>query len=469
MADPLSMTPAGAASIEAWRRLIAPSAEGRGAAAFQTTTRDGIVIEPLYAPRTDTAPLTGRGARPWTIVQIVDDPDAERANAQAREDLDGGAGGLSLRFAGSPSAGGFGIGAASLLEAVLLDVDFASVHVRIEPFPGAASAARRLADLILVNGTAPELASVSFGLDPISIAAFSGQDRGTDLADHPVCFRELRTRGFAGPLATCDARVFHESGASEAQELAAVLAGAVWWMRSLDDAGIAPAVSLPLLGAALAVDCDQLISIAKLRALRTLWARLQEMCAAPQSALPLHAETSRRMMIAADPYTNLLRTTIAAFSAGLGGADSVAVLPHTAALGLPDRSARALARNIQHLLLDESHVHLSGDAAAGSGAVEAMTEALAERAWAEFQRIESEGGILDSLRAGRFQTRVAEARAALRSNFANGRARIVGVTAYRNGDATDHAMPDPLPPDLAPELPPIRLETLAMAAADAPA
>ena len=119
------------------------------------------------------------------------------------------------------------------------------------------------------------------------------------------------------------------------------------------------------------------------------------------------------MMTRADPHTNLLRTTIAAFSAGIGGADSVLVHPFTEALGVADGHARALARNIQHLLLEESNLHRVADPAAGSGAVEALTDALAERAWSEFQAIEREGGLVESLRSGSFSGRISEARQAL--------------------------------------------------------
>ena len=186
----------------------------------------------------------------------------------------------------------------------------------------------------------------------------------------------LRDAHFRGPFAVLDARPYHEAGATDAQELGTILASAVWWLRAFERAGVAPAGALPLLGASLSVDRDAFASVGGIRALRLLWARLLEVCDLPQLHLPVHAETSRRMIVRADPHTNLLRTTIAAFAAGVGGADSVTVLPHTAALGLPDRDARALARNIQHLLMEEADIRGVADAAAGSGAIEALTESL---------------------------------------------------------------------------------------------
>ena len=100
------------------------------------------------------------------------------------------------------------------------------------------------------------------------------------------------------------------------------------------------------------------------------------------------------MMTAKDPETNILRTTIACFAAAAGGADSISILPHTIAHGLPEGFARRIARNTQLILADESHVDFVADPAAGSGGVEALTDALCEAAWDEFQPIETEGGIL---------------------------------------------------------------------------
>ena len=117
--------------------------------------------------------------------------------------------------------------------------------------------------------------------------------------------------------------------------------------------------------------------------------------------------------------------------AAVGGADSVALLPHPIANGLPDPSARRIARNAQLILADEAHVGVVADPAAGSGAVEALTEALCEAAWAEFQAIEREGGALRSLAAGHIQARIRAAAAARAETLKSGETALVGVTKYR--------------------------------------
>jgi methylmalonyl-CoA mutase len=168
------------------------------------------------------------------------------------------------------------------------------------------------------------------------------------------------------------------------------------------------------------------------------------------------------MLTVADPDANLLRNTLAAFAAAVGGADSILVHPHTAACGAPDGSARALARNIQHLLIEESDICGASDAGAGSGAIEALTDALAERAWAEFQAIEREGGIVESIRSGAFPKRVANARLALAADVTSGRNPLVGATVY---PVTDNSAPAGRDASFIGSFPPIALEAMAKAAA----
>jgi methylmalonyl-CoA mutase len=156
----------------------------------------------------------------------------------------------------------------------------------------------------------------------------------------------------------------------------------------------------------------------------------QQACSIPPSSAAIHAETSWRMMTAKDPETNILRSTLAGFAAAAGGADSISILPHTITLGLPDPFARRIARNTQLILAGESHIDFVDDPAAGSGAIEGLTSALCETAWKEFQKIETEGGILASLAEGHIQKRVMAAREARTKEYRDGRRALVGTTLY---------------------------------------
>ena len=146
---------------------------------------------------------------------------------------------------------------------------------------------------------------------------------------------DLSDQGFAGPFAVADGRVMHAAGGSEGQELAFTLASAVAYLRALEEGGIALNDARALIYFRLAADQDQLLTIAKFRALRKLWARLEEACGLEPRPAFVAAETAWRMMTKRDPHGNIVRGTIAALGAAAGGADAVTVLPFSAALGPP--------------------------------------------------------------------------------------------------------------------------------------
>ncbi len=469
MSETLALS-AGAAPSEfaEWEALAAKSLRGASYETLRSATADGIPLEPLYPAATDTEPLFARGELPWAIVQPLDQTSPEGACAQILRDREGGATGFSLRFAGAPAAGGFGLPFAPTTVSQLAATLPGDIRaLRIEPHPRSDQLVRWARSLIAEDGGRNAWAQASLGLDPVGMLAASGIE--TFSADSALAAAsELRACGFAGPAFEADGRVWHEAGATEAQELAAIMGAAAHYLRLSERAGQDIGTAFDTIGLTVAVDADQFLGIAKLRALRLLWARLQEACGAASAPCRIHAETSRRMAAAADPHTNLLRATIAAFAAGVGGADSVTVLPFTAGLGLPERFARRLARNTQHLLVEEAHVGVAADPGAGSGAVEALTDALAERAWAEFQVIEAEGGIVASLRAGAIRSRIAQSAGHLRRRLRSGELPIVGVTCYPDPapmqaplEAAAPAPPEPGAQPNADPLLPVRLEAWA--------
>ena len=195
----------------------------------------------------------------------------------------------------------------------------------------------------------------------------------------------------------------------------------------------------------LAADADQFLTMAKFRSLRKLWARVEQACGLAPRAAFISAETAWRMMTKRDPWVNLLRATMAVFAAGLGGADSVTVLPFTAALGLPDRFARRLARNTQLILLQESNLAKVGDPAAGSGGIEAITDELCRAAWAAFQEIEAAGGIASALERGLLQERVATVRAKREQAVARRRDAITGTSEFPHLAETPVSVADVAP------------------------
>jgi methylmalonyl-CoA mutase len=334
------------------------------------------------------------------------------------------------------------------------------MEIRLEAHPHVGTAAHWLKDFIARSGLAPELARVSVALDPMGVLAATGTLEESATAEFAGCLLQLRTAGLRGALLSIDASVYHEAGASEAQELAVLLASAVWWVDMLAREGLAPADVLPLLEAGISVDCVQFISLGKLRALPLLFGRLQEAYGLTAGPVRVHVQTSRRMLTRSDQANNRLRNTIAAFVGAVGGADSITVHPHTYPVALPDRSARALARNLQRLIMEESHLYAVADPAAGSGAIEAVTETLAELAWNKFQEIEREGGMMKSLTAGLFQDRVRRAREQLKTDIKSGARTLVDLTS-RHADLEQLHSLEVISSREGAVLAPVRLEELA--------
>jgi methylmalonyl-CoA mutase len=276
--------------------------------------------------------------------------------------------------------------------------------------------------------------SVDLGADPLT--APLGERPAPSLAD--VVAVAAKVTGYDGGVRaiTVDGPAFHDLGASASWELAGSIAAAVGYLRALVDGGIAPRDALRQISFRFVADDDQFMTIAKLRAARRLWARVAEVVGEPDAgAAPLHAVTSLPMMAQRDPWVNMLRTTLAAFSAGAGGADTVLVHPFDVAIpgGFPGTAssfARRIARNTQLLLLEESHIGRVLDPAGGSWFVEDLTKALAEQAWAHFQDIESRGGFEASrdFVAGQI-TEVADRRT---DDVAHRRKALTGVNEYPN-------------------------------------
>ncbi|MEE1610104.1 methylmalonyl-CoA mutase subunit beta [Microvirga sp. CF3016] len=426
------------ATREQWLKLVEGVLKG---ADFQkklvSRSHDGIAIQPLYPKAEGAAPIVREQAGRWRVSQRVDHPDPQKANELALLDLEGGADALTLVAHKAPAARGFGVRIDNLddldraLSGVMLDL----IHLRVD----AGGHGRQVAALVLAlaerRGHRLADLSLDLGLDPVGAMAAQGRmsaswdamaRRMGDTLSH------LTAQSFAGRAFLADGRVYHEAGASEAQELAAVLATGVGYLRALETQGHPLDAARRALSFLLVADADEFLTVAKLRALRRLWARVEQACGLEPKPIRLHAETAWRMTTRRDPWVNMLRATVAAFSAGIGGADAVTVLPFTTALGLPDAFGRRIARNTQLILLDESNLARVADPAAGAGGFEALTDALCDKAWGLFQEIEREGGILQSLKGESLQARIAAVRAQREKAVATGREPITGTSEFPN-------------------------------------
>lgn len=336
-------------------------------AALGTATLDGVPITPLGTPD-QTADL----ARPvlpaphaldgWDVRAHFTDPDIGVTAEHVVTDLANGVNSLWL------VVGYGGIAVESLgriLEPVFLDL----APVVLDASDDIA-AARTLLDIGAARGN---------GLHP-----------RTNLGLHDVdesLVAEARDAGIRAFV--IDGTQAHDRGASDVQELAYSCLEGATLLRVLQAQGIEPADAARLVEFRYAATDEQFTTIAKFRAARRLWDRMLELCGveerAPQAQ---HAVTSRPMLTRYDPYTNLLRGTVAAFAAGVAGAESVTVLPFDEPLGLPEAFSRRIARNTSSLLVAEAHVAKVVDPAGGSHLVESLTDELARAAWTLFGELE---------------------------------------------------------------------------------
>ncbi|MGJ6961990.1 methylmalonyl-CoA mutase family protein [Streptosporangium sp. G11] len=408
--------------------------------ALASTTHDGVTIAPIY----DASDLPGdpglpgaapyvRGSRPeggWEVRQRHEVPDPEAILA----DLENGV--TSLWLALDPED------LPRALERVHLDMisvtldagkrtrEAAEALLALAGERGASAPSRDTAEVSGTSGASggPGTLTGNLGADTLADARTAIELARRCAEDHPG----LRA-------VVVDATPYHDAGGGDAEELGCSVAAGVAALRTLTGAGLTMEQAFGQLEFRYAATADQFLTIAKLRAARRLWARVAEVCGVsgvsgvsgvPGAAQRQHAVTSSAMMTARDPWVNMLRTTLACFAAGTGGADAVTVQPFDTRLGLPDAFARRIARNTQSLLVEEAGVARVIDPAGGSFYVERLTEDLAVKAWEWFQEIERAGGMADALASGLVSGRLAATWERRSAAIAGRRDPITGVSEF---------------------------------------
>ncbi len=437
------------ADFETWRQLVDKALKGADyERRLVAKTADGLRIDPLYT-RADTLPAsdaavpgeapftrgTAAEARDlgWQIHQRVIDTDPAAANKVMLEELEGGANGLVLQIAG-PGQNGIKIASTADAAATLpgVYVDYAPVQLA-GGIAGLDAARHFLAALAAIKREPGGSAVSRLNVDPLgTLARFGSNWAPVDTALSEAVKLAGEARGSERRISAIlvDATVPHEAGASEAQELAFLAAALVAYLRAFDAAGVAPKDAIDSIAFAVSVDTDLFLNAAKLRAARTIIARIAGASGAKANGMHITAVTSARMMAKRDPWTNMLRTTAACASGAFGGADAMTVLPFTWALGTPDRFARRVARNTQLVLQEESQLGRVADPIGGSWYVEKLTDELARKAWSLFQDIEARGGLVGALTSGALQDEIAATAETRAKAIATGRIELTGVSVF---------------------------------------
>jgi len=441
---------AAAAVLRRSGRLSAQAPDADVLGALTRKTLEGIAVPPLGTAAAaaglsaaSVPAVTGAG---WDIRALVTDADPGAAGASAVADLENGATSLWLQV-GEHALAVSDLAAA--LDGVYLDM--APVVLQPVGADGAIGAAgdagaagrdlavaRSFADAVRTRGIAPA-PGTNLGADPLARVG-RGSDLTAELSEITALANDLGVRAIV-----VDGTVAHAAGAGDVAELGYTLAAGAEYLRLLTRTGLSVREAVRLIEFRYAATGEQFVTVAKFRAARTLWHRVAELSGADPAdrGQSQHAVTSGPMMTRYDPWVNLMRTTVAAFSAGVGGADAVTVLPFDAALGVPEALGRRLARNISSLLISEAHVAEVADPAAGAYAVEMLTAQIADAAWAEFARIERDGGISQVVDDGSLHARWASTARERRIRIAHRKIPITGVSEFPH---RDEVLPERTPP-----------------------
>lgn len=412
----IEATPQGRHWLDGVSETLGQSGHDHVLEKLSSLTDDGLLVAPIYpltGTNTHSFPVTARADAKWKTLTRIDHPAPAEANAQLLHDLEQGADGAVLVLRGSGSAHGFGI---ELEDHASFDALFADIFI--------------------------DATSLRFGgMTAAQLALWSDfcDRRNYDQSRLDVSFDTHDISGLENSSARliADATKWHHKGGTAAQELGFALAEIVSVMRNLSGFGVDAHAIPNRISVALSCDADQFETMSKFRAMRLLWNQLLQAMDGVETPLNIHATTSWRMMGRRDPWTNVLRTTMASFAAGLGGADSVTVLPHTQALGLPDAFARRIARNISLILQEESHLGKMVDPAAGAGVYDTLTLSLAEAAWTIFQSLEAQGGSTAATDNGAIDQILAISRTARMSDVVTRKIVSIGNSHFAQLDAPD--------------------------------
>lgn len=369
---------------------------------------DGLVTKPLYlkdedgveelglpgqAPFTRGTTVRGGQADAWDIRQMHEDPDPAATNKAVLEDFERGATSVWLRIDDDA------IKAEDLprtLEGVIVDI----AGLAVSSLTDSEKAAEALATFFENSGAAPEKLVGNLGVDPILTAALTG--KAADLSGLAKWVERTKDWPEVTPFVV-DGSLYHDMGATPAQEMAFTIATAIAYVRALVDQGVDVNDAVQSILFRVSATVDQFPTIARLRALRLVWHRVGEVLGVEESkrGARQHAVTSWREISREDPYVNLLRGTTQCFAAAVGMAEIITVLPFDTAHGLPNSFSRRMARNTQVILAEEANIGRVNDPAGGAWWVESHTTALAEKSWELIQAIEADGGIEAYLASGK--------------------------------------------------------------------
>ena len=463
-------------SITDWQQLAEKERKGRCTDELVWQTPEGIAVKPLYTAE-DTAELphqeslpgfapfkrgpkaTMYAGRPWTVRQYAGFSTAEESNAFYRRNLAAGQQGLSVAFDLATHRG------------------YDSDHPRVEGDVGKAGVAidsvedmkilfagiplDKVSVSMTMNGAVlPVMASYIVAAEEQGVSAeqLSGTLQNDILKEFMVRNTYIYppqpsmrivsdiigyTAGFMPKFNSISISGYHmqEAGATNVQELAYTIADGIEYVRTAIDSGMDVDKFAPRLSFFFAIGMNFFMEIAKLRAARILWATLMKEKFAPKDQRSLmlrtHCQTSGVSLTSKDPYNNIMRTTVEAMSAVLGGTQSLHTNAFDEALGLPTEFSAGIARNTQLVIQEETGITNVVDPLAGSYYIESLTNELVEAAMVLINEVEDMGGMTKAVESGMPKLRIEEAAALQQARVDRGEQVIVGVNKYQLAEEPD--------------------------------
>ena len=456
-----------------WRKAAEKALKG---ASFEkrliTKTYENIDLQPIYRqenldglPHLDglpgfapygrsTTPL-GFVAQSWDVAQEIPCGTPAAFNAALRADLERGQTAINLVLdhptlhavdadqAAAAEVGKNGLSVSSVadLAQALAGVDLETTPIYVQADTSALSFTALLAALMQQQGQSLAKLRGAIGMDPLGHLACHGH-LPRDLAGVYDAMAELTrwaaTNAPQVQTITVQGHPYHNGGAATTQELAFALATAVEYLRTMQTHGLSIDDTAPRIRFSLSIGSNFFMEIARLRAARIVWAKIVAAFGgnAESQKMRVHTRTSAWNQTVYDPHVNLLRGTTEAFSAVVGGCDSLHVSPFDELVRTPDEFSRRIARNTHVVLREESNLARTVDPAGGSWYVETLTDAVARQTWTIFQEVEKQGGMVKALEAGWPQAQVATTAAQRAANLAKRKDIFVGTNMYPNPKET---------------------------------
>ncbi|WNF35837.1 methylmalonyl-CoA mutase family protein [Bacillaceae bacterium IKA-2] len=453
-------------SYEQWKQAVDKSLKGAPFSKLLTKTYEEIILEPIYQKKdienlafTKTVPGQFpfvRGTQPadekksWLIAQEMNHPIPEKVNEWLRNDLQKGVNAINLvlneatKMGNDYSEKNSQAGQVGTMISSLEDIEttFAAINVQDNPFVvqtgvSAVPFVTYMAAYFQKNNLPLTNLKGCIGADPLAMLVKNGQlpfemDSYLDQMAELLKWTEINSPELKTIF--IDSHAYHDGGGSAVDELASMLATGVYYIRELQKRGLLIDQIASTIQLSISVGSNLFMELAKIRAARMLWANIIEAFGGNEASqkLKIHARTSRWTKTVYDPYVNILRSTVEAFTAAVGGVDSLHVSSFDEAFTLANDFSRRVARNCQLVIQEEAHVTYTADPVGGSWYVETITAELASKGWGLFQLFESQGGMLQALQKGKPQQHVKEVSAKKKEDIEKRKLIFVGATMYAN-------------------------------------